>query len=74
MQQRQNTIKSKGGQDTKVPQSGDPLVKVSDEAVHKKLGDRMEWAATIASSLEVEQESGNINKTQSMATLNGSSP
>ncbi|GJY58760.1 hypothetical protein Tco_0458652 [Tanacetum coccineum] len=35
-----------------------------------------EWkrAATIASSLEAEQESGNINKTQSMATLNGSSP
>ncbi|GJR81898.1 putative ribonuclease H-like domain-containing protein [Tanacetum coccineum] len=34
-----------------------------DEAVHKELGDRMERAATIASSLEAEQESGNINKT-----------
>ncbi|GKE16832.1 hypothetical protein Tco_1424409 [Tanacetum coccineum] len=33
----------------------------------------MEMAATTASSLEVEQDSGNINKTQSMATLNGSS-
>ncbi|GJY91240.1 hypothetical protein Tco_0506436 [Tanacetum coccineum] len=42
--------------------------------VHKELGDRMERAATTASSLEAEQESGNINKTQSMATLNGSSP
>ncbi|GJY25416.1 hypothetical protein Tco_0400142, partial [Tanacetum coccineum] len=51
-----------------------PLKKVGDEAVHKELGDRMERAATTASSLEAEQESGNINKTQSMATLNGSSP
>ncbi|GJY05340.1 hypothetical protein Tco_0371280, partial [Tanacetum coccineum] len=36
------------------------------------LGDRMERAATTASSLEAEQESCNINKIQSMATLNGS--
>ncbi|GJV75594.1 hypothetical protein Tco_1507178 [Tanacetum coccineum] len=34
----------------------------------------MEWAATIASSLEAEQDSGNINRTQSMATLNKSFP
>ncbi|GKE64843.1 hypothetical protein Tco_1519004, partial [Tanacetum coccineum] len=65
---------SKRGRDTKVPQSGGPPVKVGNEAVHKELGDRMERAATTASSLEAEQESGNINKTQSMATLNGSSP
>ncbi|GKA58526.1 ribonuclease H-like domain-containing protein [Tanacetum coccineum] len=42
---------------------------VGDEAVHKKLGDRMERAATTASSLEAEQDSGNINRTQSIATL-----
>ncbi|GKD88086.1 hypothetical protein Tco_1363593 [Tanacetum coccineum] len=65
--------KSKRGRDTKVPQSGGPPVKVGDEAVHKELGDRMERAATTASSLEAEQESGNINKTQFMVTLNGSS-
>ncbi|GKA54381.1 hypothetical protein Tco_0753330 [Tanacetum coccineum] len=47
---------------------------VGDEVVHKELGDRMERAATTAFSLEAEQESGNINKTQSMATLNRSSP
>ncbi|GKF80556.1 hypothetical protein Tco_0239158, partial [Tanacetum coccineum] len=29
----------------------------------------MERAATTASSLEAEQDSGNINRTQSMATL-----
>ncbi|GJZ65842.1 putative ribonuclease H-like domain-containing protein, partial [Tanacetum coccineum] len=34
------------------------LCKVGDEAVHKELGDRMERAATTASSLEAEQDSG----------------
>ncbi|GKA53243.1 hypothetical protein Tco_0746558 [Tanacetum coccineum] len=63
----------KRGRDTKIPQSSGPPIKVGDEVVHKELGDRMERAATIASSLEAEQDSGNINKTQSMATLNGSS-
>ncbi|GKA72036.1 hypothetical protein Tco_0778252 [Tanacetum coccineum] len=38
-----------------------PLKKVGDEAVYKELGDRMERAATTASSLEAEQYSGNIN-------------
>ncbi|GJV35536.1 ribonuclease H-like domain-containing protein [Tanacetum coccineum] len=65
---------SKRGRDTKIPQSSGPPIKVGDEAVHKELGDRMERAATTASSLEAEQDSGNINRTQSMATLNGSSP
>ncbi|GJX46975.1 hypothetical protein Tco_0272165 [Tanacetum coccineum] len=45
----------KRGWDTKIPQSGGPLIKVGDEAVHKELDDRMERAATTASSLEVEQ-------------------
>ncbi|GJW57519.1 hypothetical protein Tco_0104250 [Tanacetum coccineum] len=40
----------------------------------KEWEDRMERAATIASSLEAEQDSGNINRTQSMATLNESFP
>ncbi|GJV05510.1 putative ribonuclease H-like domain-containing protein [Tanacetum coccineum] len=48
----------KRGRDTKIPQSSGPPVKVGDEAVHKELGDRMERAATTASSLEVEQDSG----------------
>ncbi|GJY85191.1 putative ribonuclease H-like domain-containing protein [Tanacetum coccineum] len=42
----------KRGRDTKIPQSSGPPVKVGDEAVHKELGDRMERAATTASSLE----------------------
>ncbi|GJY79498.1 putative ribonuclease H-like domain-containing protein [Tanacetum coccineum] len=36
--------------------------------------DRMEKAATTASSLEAKKDSGNINRTQSMATLNESFP
>ncbi|GJX12348.1 uncharacterized mitochondrial protein-like protein, partial [Tanacetum coccineum] len=36
-----------------------PLTKVGDEAVHKELGDRMERAATTASSLKAEQDSVN---------------
>ncbi|GJX03350.1 hypothetical protein Tco_0189266 [Tanacetum coccineum] len=48
----------KRARDTKIPQSSGPLVKVSDEAVHKELDDRMERAATIASSLEAEHDSG----------------
>ncbi|GKB34500.1 hypothetical protein Tco_0879442, partial [Tanacetum coccineum] len=37
-----------------------PLAKVGDEVVHKELGDRMERAATIASSLEAKQDSDTI--------------
>ncbi|GKD02501.1 hypothetical protein Tco_1177475, partial [Tanacetum coccineum] len=48
----------KRGRDTKIPHSSGPPVKVGDEAVHKELGDRMERAATIASSLEAKQDSG----------------
>ncbi|GJU67769.1 hypothetical protein Tco_1254028 [Tanacetum coccineum] len=47
----------KRGWDTKIPQSSGPPVKVGDEAVNKELGDRMERAATTASSLKVEQDS-----------------
>ncbi|GJZ05284.1 putative ribonuclease H-like domain-containing protein [Tanacetum coccineum] len=64
----------KRGRDTKISQSSGPLVKIGNEVVHKELGDRMESVAITASSLEAEQSSGNINRTQSMATLNEPSP
>ncbi|GJY10626.1 putative ribonuclease H-like domain-containing protein [Tanacetum coccineum] len=57
----------------KVPQSSDPTESVADEVVHKELGDSLVRAATTASSLEAEQDSGNINKTQSKAAPNESS-
>ncbi|GKB62091.1 hypothetical protein Tco_0918277 [Tanacetum coccineum] len=62
------------GWDTKIPQSSGPPEKIGDEVVHKELGDRMERAATTASSLEAEQDSCNNNRTQSMATLHEPSP
>ncbi|GJT81687.1 hypothetical protein Tco_1056029 [Tanacetum coccineum] len=45
----------------------------TDEAIHKELGDSLVRAAITASSLEAEQDSGNITKTQSKATPNESS-
>nr|GEW56890.1 reverse transcriptase domain-containing protein [Tanacetum cinerariifolium] len=45
-----------------------------DETVTKEWEDKKEKAATTASSLAAEQDSGNINMTQSMATLNEISP
>ncbi|GJX39770.1 hypothetical protein Tco_0253073 [Tanacetum coccineum] len=59
--------------DTQVPQPSDPTKSFADEAVHKELGDSLVRAATTASSLEAEQDSGNIDKTQSKATPNESS-
>ncbi|GJX45860.1 putative ribonuclease H-like domain-containing protein [Tanacetum coccineum] len=41
-----------------------------DKAAHKERGDSLVRAATYASSLEAEQDSDNIIKTQSKATLN----
>nr|GEV00629.1 ribonuclease H-like domain-containing protein [Tanacetum cinerariifolium] len=41
-----------------------------DKAVNKEMDDSLERAATTASSLKAEQDTGNINKTQSKATLN----
>ncbi|GKD40855.1 hypothetical protein Tco_1261062 [Tanacetum coccineum] len=59
--------------DTQVPQPSGPTEHVADEAVHKEFGDSLVRAATIASSLEAEQDSGNITKTRSKATPNESS-
>ncbi|GKB80653.1 hypothetical protein Tco_0947548 [Tanacetum coccineum] len=43
---------------------------VADEAVYKEMDDSLVRAATTATSLEAEQDRGNINKTQSKATPN----
>nr|GEU72850.1 hypothetical protein [Tanacetum cinerariifolium] len=49
------------------------LEDVEDEAVNEEMDDSLVRAATSASSLEVEHDSGNINKTQYKATPNESS-
>ncbi|GJX34048.1 hypothetical protein Tco_0245605 [Tanacetum coccineum] len=59
---------------TEISQSSRRIPLVADETVTKEREDRMERAATTASSLEAEQDNGNINRTQSMATLNELSP
>ncbi|GJR71123.1 hypothetical protein Tco_0083488 [Tanacetum coccineum] len=56
--------------DTEVPQPSGPTNNVADEAVYEETNDNLERAATTATSLDVEQDMGNINKTQSKATLN----
>ncbi|GKA15423.1 ribonuclease H-like domain-containing protein [Tanacetum coccineum] len=58
---------------TKLPQTSVTLPNVVDEAIHQELDDRMVRAATTA-SLDAQQVSGNISKTQSMATLNELNP
>ncbi|GJX84371.1 retrovirus-related pol polyprotein from transposon TNT 1-94 [Tanacetum coccineum] len=59
--------------DIRIPQPSDPIENVTDEVVHKELGDSLVRAATTASSLEAKHDSSNINKTQSKATPNESS-
>nr|GEW70179.1 hypothetical protein [Tanacetum cinerariifolium] len=54
---------------TKISQSSGPTILVADETIHEEKGDRVERAATTASSLEAERDIGNILRTQSMATL-----
>ncbi|GKE03983.1 retrovirus-related pol polyprotein from transposon TNT 1-94, partial [Tanacetum coccineum] len=72
LQKTQKPRKSKR-KDTQVPQPSDPTESVANKAVHKELGDSLVRAATTASSLKAEQDSGNIDKNQSKATPNESS-
>ncbi|GJW35066.1 hypothetical protein Tco_0057986 [Tanacetum coccineum] len=50
--------------------SSGPTTLVADETVYEERGDSVESAATNASSLDAEQGSGNINRTQSTAIPN----
>ncbi|GJS15170.1 hypothetical protein Tco_0409642 [Tanacetum coccineum] len=59
--------------DIQIPRSSGPTEHVADEVVYKELDDSLVRVATTASSLEAEQDSGNINKTRSKATPNESS-
>ncbi|GJS10819.1 putative ribonuclease H-like domain-containing protein [Tanacetum coccineum] len=59
---------------TEISQSSGSIPLIADETVIKEWEDRMERAATTTSSLEAEQDNGNINRTQSMATLKESFP
>ncbi|GJT36500.1 hypothetical protein Tco_0926919 [Tanacetum coccineum] len=63
-------VSRKAKRTTEISQSSRPIHLDADETVYKEWEDIMERAATSASSLEVEYDSGNINRTGSMATLN----
>ncbi|GJV12129.1 hypothetical protein Tco_1353670 [Tanacetum coccineum] len=54
----------------KIPQSSKPTNLDADEVVHEERGDSVERAATTTASLDAEQDSGNINWTQSTAIPN----
>ncbi|GJT84105.1 hypothetical protein Tco_1058447 [Tanacetum coccineum] len=56
--------------DTKIPQSSGPTNNVANKAINEEMDDSLERVATTATSLDVEQDRGNINKTQSKATPN----
>nr|GEZ11662.1 hypothetical protein [Tanacetum cinerariifolium] len=60
-QKKQKSRKPKR-KDTCVAQPSDPTKNVADEAIHKELGDILVRAATTASSLGAEQDSGDITK------------
>ncbi|GJU02445.1 hypothetical protein Tco_1112783 [Tanacetum coccineum] len=55
---------------TELPQTSEPIPNVPDEAVYEEWDDRVERATTTAASLDAEQASGNINRTQSTAIPN----
>nr|GFD57018.1 hypothetical protein [Tanacetum cinerariifolium] len=50
---------------TEISQSSGPTTLVADETVHEERGDIVERAATIAASLDAEQDSCTISRTQS---------
>ncbi|GKA78566.1 uncharacterized mitochondrial protein-like protein, partial [Tanacetum coccineum] len=68
--QKKKRSKRLNRKDTKVPQPSGPTTNVADEAVNEKMDDSLVRAATTASSLEAEPDSGNILKTRSKATPN----
>nr|GEX62839.1 hypothetical protein [Tanacetum cinerariifolium] len=55
---------------TELPQTSGPTTNIADEAVNEEMDDSLVRAAITASSLEAEQDSRNINKTQSKTTPN----
>nr|GEY04414.1 hypothetical protein [Tanacetum cinerariifolium] len=56
--------------DSELPQTSVPREHVADEAIYEEMNDSLERATSTATSLDVEQDRGNISKTQSKATPN----
>nr|GEV30926.1 retrovirus-related Pol polyprotein from transposon TNT 1-94 [Tanacetum cinerariifolium] len=67
-QKKQKSRKTKR-KDTELPQTSVPT-SVVDEAVNEEMNNSLERATTTDTSLDAEQDRGNISKTQSKATPN----
>ncbi|GJZ90512.1 hypothetical protein Tco_0662439 [Tanacetum coccineum] len=68
--QKTQTPRQALNQVTELPQTSEPIPNVPDEAVYEEWDDRVERVTTTAASLDAEQTSGNINRTQSTAMPN----
>ncbi|GJR56100.1 hypothetical protein Tco_1406621 [Tanacetum coccineum] len=68
--QKTQTPRPALNQVTELPQTSEPIPNVPDETVYEEWDDRVERATTIAASLDAEQASGNINRTQSTTIPN----
>ncbi|GJU70893.1 hypothetical protein Tco_1262298 [Tanacetum coccineum] len=68
-QKKQQPRRSKK-KDTQIPQSSVLSDFVADEAVNEEIDDSLERATTTSTSLDAEQDRGNITKTQFKATSN----
>ncbi|GJW19170.1 hypothetical protein Tco_0026606 [Tanacetum coccineum] len=55
------------GKEFTITETSEPIPNVPDEAVYEEWDDRVERATTTAASLDAEQASDNINRTQSSA-------
>ncbi|GJY44939.1 hypothetical protein Tco_0433152 [Tanacetum coccineum] len=55
---------------TELPHTSEPIPNVPDKAIYEEWDDRVERATTTTASLDAEQASGNINRTQSTAIPN----
>ncbi|GKA28791.1 hypothetical protein Tco_0715036 [Tanacetum coccineum] len=68
--QKKQRLRRSKRKDTEVPHPRGPTTNVADKAVNEEMDDSLERAATTTIGLEPEHDSGNIDKTQSKATLN----
>nr|GEW64816.1 hypothetical protein [Tanacetum cinerariifolium] len=68
--QRKQKPRKTRRKDTKLPQSSVPTEVVADEAIYEEMYDSVERAATTATGLYTEHDTGIISKTQFTATLN----
>ncbi|GJX00832.1 hypothetical protein Tco_0184745 [Tanacetum coccineum] len=70
LHQKTQTPRQDLNQVTELPQTSEPIPNVADGAVYEEWDDRVERVTTTAASLDAEQASGNINRTQSTTMPN----